>query len=173
MVSGDQAGVNFEVFDGRWRSEIKAPDTYLYYLFEGGSFSDIRIDLEVENRGFNTNFVGMFCRYSENGWYEANILNTGEYFIYYNTGDKDSNRFRTMYKGASRLILTGKKTNNYTVICQSEQLSLYINGTEVATIPLRTGDFRFLPEGQVGLSVSTTNVFPILVDFLQFVLSVP
>jgi len=78
-----------------------------------------------------------------------------------------------MYKGASRLILTGQKVNNYTVICQSDQLTIFINGTEAVTIPLRTGDYRFLPEGQVGLSVSTTYVIPVAVDFLQYILTVP
>lgn len=173
LLKGDEADVNFEVFDNRWRSEINAQDTWLYYMFEGGNFSDIQIDLQVENRASNTNFVGIICRYSENGWYETNILNTGEYFVYYSTGENGGNQLSTMHKGASRSILTGKKVNNYTVICQSDQLSIFINGTEAVSIPLRTGEYRYLPEGQVGLSVSTTSVIPVVVDFLQYILSVP
>jgi len=173
LLKGDDADVNFEVFDNRWRSEINAQDTWLYYMFEGGNFSDIQVDLQVENRASNTNFVGIICRYSDNGWYETNILNTGEYFVYYSTGENGGNQLSTMYKGASRLILTGQKVNNYTVICQSEQLSIFINGTEAVSIPLRTGEYRYLPEGQVGLSVSTTSVIPVVVDFLQYILSVP
>ncbi len=173
LLKGDEADVNFEVFDNRWHTEVNAQDTWLYYMFEGGNFSDIQVDLQVENRASNTNFVGVICRYSDNGWYETNILNTGEYFVYYSTGDNGGNQLSTMYKGASRLILTGQKVNNYTVICQSDQLTIFINGTEAVTIPLRTGDYRFLPEGQVGLSVSTTYVIPVAVDFLQYILTVP
>lgn len=173
LLRGDEADISFDVFDNRWRTEIKAQDTYLYFMLEDSSVADVQIDLQVENRASNTNFVGMICRYSENGWYETNILNTGEFFIYYMTGDSSNYTLDTMYKGASRLILTGQKTNNYSVICQSDQLSVFINGTEAVTIPLSTGDYRFLPEGRVGLSVSTSYAIPVVVDFLQFILSVP
>lgn len=173
LLKGDEAGIDFSNFDNRWRTEISAQDTWLYYLFEGGDFSDVQINLEVENRASNTNFVGIICRYGESGWYETNILNTGEYFVYYAKGDASNYQLSTMYKGASRLILTGQKINDYTVICQGDQLSIYINGSHATSIPLRTGDYPFLSGGKVGLSVSTTSVIPVVVDFLQFILSVP
>jgi hypothetical protein len=171
QMRGNANGFSYEIFDNRLRTDIQTQDTWVYYFFEGGGdFQDVRIDITAQNRASNTNFVGMICRYSEQGWYEANILNTGEYAVFYGgpEGLED-----TIYKGNSRLIQTGQKSNSYTMICRGELLTLYINGVEVYSLPLRTGDYRFLESGQVGLSVSTSYAIPVVVDFLEFILSVP
>jgi hypothetical protein len=171
-LRGDETGWGYEVFDNRLRAEIVSQDTWVYYMFEGGgNFQDVRIDITVENRASNTNFVGIICRSSDTGWYEANILNTGEYFIYY--GYPDDASVDLMYKGATRLIKTGRSINSYAMVCEGEQLTLGINGEGVVTIPLKAGDFRYLADGQVGVSVSTSYAIPVVVDFLQFVMSVP
>lgn len=170
-MRGDEKGFGYELFNNRYRVEITSQDTWVYTMFEdAGDFEDVRIDITVENRASNTNFVGMICRSSDQGWYEANILNTGEYFIYYGGPEGLEGE---MYKGASRLIKTGQKVNSYALICQEEQLSLIINDTEVVTLPLKTGNFSFLDKGQVGVSVSTSYAIPVIVDFVQFILSVP
>jgi hypothetical protein len=173
LVNGDEANVSFGVINNRLHDEINAQDTYLYHIFEGGEFSDVRIDVQVENRASNTNSVGIICRYTENSWYEANILNTGEYFVFYVTRDANGTHYPKMYEGLSQYILTGQKINDYSVVCQGEQMSIYINGNEAATIPLNSSDYSYLPEGKTGLSVSTSDVIPVAVDFLKFVLSVP
>ena len=168
---GDVDGYGYELFDDRLRAEIVSQDTWVYYMFEGGGdFDDIRLDITVENRASNTNYVGMICRYSDQGWYEANILNTGEYVVYY--GDSEG-LIDVMHKGASTLIRTGLSVNEYAMICHGEALTLLINGHEVVSLPLKTGAFRFLDQGQVGLSVSTSYAIPVMVDFLRIVLSVP
>ena len=157
--------------EDRLRAEIVSQDTWVYYMFEGGGdFDAIRLDITVENRASNTNYVGMICRYSDQGWYEANILNTGEYVVYY--GDSEG-LIDVMHKGASTLIRTGLSVNEYAMICQGEILTLLINGHEVVSLPLKTGAFRLLDPGQVGLSVSTSYAIPVMVDFLRIVLSVP
>jgi len=170
-MRGDENGFGYELFDGRLRAEIVSQDTWVYYIFEGGgNFQDVRIDITVENRASNTNFVGIICRFSDRGWYEANILNTGEYFVYYGGS---SGLEGTMHKGASTLIKTGRSVNSYALTCMQEQLMVEINGIEVVAIPLKTGDFRFQDDGQVGLSVSTSYAIPVVVDFLEITLSVP
>ena len=170
-MHGDENGYGYNLFDNRLRAEVVSQDTWVYYIFEGaGDFEDIRIDITVENRASNTNYVGIICRNSDQGWYEANILNTGEYFIYYG-GPQGLEG--TMHTGGSTLIKTGRSVNSYAVICQGETLRLEINGSEVISIPLKTGGFPFLSTGQVGLSVSTSYAIPVEVDFLQFVMSVP
>ncbi len=171
-LRGDEDGWGYEVFDNRLRTEITSQDTWVYYMFEGGgNFQDVRIDITVENRASNTNFVGIICRSSDIGWYEANILNTGEYFIYY--GYPENASVDLMYSGASRQIKTGRSVNSYAMTCQGEMLTLEINGFEATAIPLRTGNFPYLGDGQVGVSVSTSYAIPVVVDFLQFVMSVP
>jgi len=169
-LHGDVNGWGYEMFDNRLRTEIVSEDTWVYFMFEGaGDFEDTRTDITVENRASNTNYVGMICRHSDKGWYEANVLNTGQYAIYYSSQDG----FDIMHKGASTLINLGRTINRYALICNDEVLTLIINGFEEISIPLKTGDFRFLDEGQVGLSVSTSFAIPVKVDFLEFELSVP
>ena len=171
QMHGNPDGFGYEIFDNRLRTDIQSQDTWVYYFFEGaGDFQDVRIDITAQNRASNTNFVGMICRYSDQGWYEANILNTGEYAIYYGGPEGLEDR---IYKGNSTLIRTGQKSNSYTLICQGETLTLGINGIEVYSMPLRTGDYRYLENGQVGLSVSTSYAIPVVVDFVEFIMSVP
>ncbi len=170
-MQGDPDGWGYQIFDNRLRAEIQTQDTWAYYLFEGGGdFQDVRIDITVENRASNTNFVGMICRYSDQGWYEANILNTGEYAIFYGG---PSGLEATMHTGGSFQIKTGRSINSYALICQGETLTLLINGAEEFSMPLRAGSYGYLDGGIVGFSVSTTNVIPVVVDFLQYDLSVP
>ncbi len=172
ILNGNPDGVSFANFDNRFRVDVETQNTWSYYIYEGGEYSDVRIDVEVENRASNTNFVGIICRYSDSGWYEANILNTGEYFIYYYSGKAGSGQLLTMYKGMTRLIKTGRSINNYTLICAGEELVLGINGVEAVRLALRTGDFPFLSSGQTGLSVSTSRIIPVVIDFLKYVLTV-
>lgn len=171
LMRGNQNGFRSQVFDNRLRTEIETQNTWVYYILESEDLQDVRVDVQVENRGSNTNFVGILCRYSEQTWYEVNILNSGYFYVYY---FYDSGaHLNTMYKGATYAINMGKKINNYTVICRGELLSVIINGEEIVSLPLRTGDYPFLSSGKVGLSVSAERVIPVLIDFLEFVLRVP
>jgi len=171
LMRGNQDGFRSQVFDNRLRTEIQTQNTWVYYILESEDLQDVQVDVEVENRGSNTNFVGILCRYTEQSWYEVNILNTGEYYIYYVY--ESGARLSVMDKGATYAIRMGKKVNNYTLICRGELLSVIINGEETASLPLRTGDYPFLSSGRVGLSVSAERVIPVIIDFLQFVVRIP
>jgi hypothetical protein len=62
-------------------------------------------------------------------------------------------------------VKTGRDSNVYTAVCRGNQLALYINGylekEHVDTI-------YNLKEGQVGVSVSSFDVLPILVEIEYF-----
>lgn len=171
LMRGNQNGFSSQVFDARLRTEIETQDTWVYYILESQGVSDVQVDITAENRASNTNFVGVLCRYTEDSWYEVNILNSGYYYVYYFTNG--GKKLDIMYRGATYDIHMGRKTNDYTLVCQGELLTVYINGKEAVSLRLRTGDYPFLPEGKVGLSVSTSNIIPVVIDFLQFVVRVP
>ena len=86
MYYGNEENFIQDFSNGRMVTRIDAQDTSVYYLLKNVTFSDVRIDITVENFGANTNFVGMVCRHSDEGWYEVNILNTGEYYVYFYDG---------------------------------------------------------------------------------------
>jgi hypothetical protein len=126
----------------------------------------VRIDTTAENLGLNNNNVSLFCRYSDSGWYEFNIANNGEFWIYfYDTAIDD---YKLLWSGGSNAIRMGKDINDYTAFCVGNQLSLYINGVEAKTVSDRN-----LRSGLVGLSVSSFNVTPITVEFDYFGVSAP
>jgi len=53
------------------------------------------------------------------------------------------------------------ETNEYAITCKGNVLNLYINGDEVNSVTEKTYGLR---TGQVGMSVSSFNVLPILIE---------
>ncbi len=168
LMKGNESGFYQEARNGKFRVDILEPDTWVYFFNTTFTYGDVQLDTSVENLGQNTNYTGLFCRYSDDGWYEANILNTGEWYIF----ASDGNRLELMFSGASRLINTGKKVNTYTFICKGDELTLGINGVEVKTISTDLSPFMPLREGEVGFFVASTSVYPLRVEFDWFTASV-
>ena len=172
VVRGNESGFTQEATGSKFEVEILDDHTYVYFVNDSFSITDVQLDTKLENLGQNTNYTGLICRFSEEDltWYEANILNTGEYFLYMH--DKDG--FHLLYSGASTAINMGKKINEYTFVCKGDELTLGINGVEVRKIPGDSQGFRPLRnEGQVGIVVASENVYPLLVDFDWFTAAVP
>lgn len=172
LMSGNESGFTQLAQDGKFRTHISKEDTYVYYRFEPLTFTDVRIDTRVENLGANTNYTGLFCRYSEDGWYEVNVLSTGE-FVFYYVDTLTGTAYNVLYSGASTLIKMGKDINDYSLVCKGDQLTLGINGVEVKTVSVKTGSFPVLREGQVGIVASSVNILPVIVEFDYFYASVP
>lgn len=169
VLKGDESGFAFDAANSKFRVDIVDRDTWVYFYNKNFTYQNVQLDTRVENLGQNTNYTGLFCRYSDAGWYEANILNTGEWYIYASDGYDLS----LMFSGASTLINTGKKTNEYTFICKGDQLTLGINGVEVKTISTDLSPYMPFTEGEVGFFVASTTVYPLRVQFDWFTASVP
>jgi len=170
LVRGDESDMQIYTGDGKLTFEVNKDETYVYAAYKKYNYSDVHIEVLADNRGeSNTNNIGMFCRYSEEGgWYEFNINSTGFYYIYYVDSSTGKYIFNTIGKGASLSINTGKASNQYAAICQGDQLSLIINGKEMKPVYDTT-----LEKGLVGISVSTVNVYPVVVDFEWVSISEP
>jgi hypothetical protein len=75
-----------------------------------------------------------------------------------------------MAEGGSTKIRSGLAENEYSIVCQDNILTLYINGTETR----RLEDKKYLlPEGKVGISVSSFKDVPVIVDFYWAKISQP
>jgi S1-C subfamily serine protease len=170
LTSGSDSNLTQYVENGNFTVEIDGGDTYVYFLFKDWTFDNPRLDVRVTNKGVNTNFVGLFCRYSDQGWYEAYVQSSGVYSFYY--VDQNYN-YTQLWEGGSRLVTTGKATNEYTLICDGNTMTLGINGTEVKTLTLTGGSYPLLTEGQVGITVSSGTPIPVIVDIEEFYISVP
>jgi hypothetical protein len=168
----DPEAVNVQTGNGKlgWNFDTKELDYYLFY--KAFSYQDVKMEISYDNRGVNNNYVSLICRYDpQRGWYEFQVANNGLYNIYamepLENGKLRENR---LANGGSLAIKQGKGINEYAATCQGDQLTLRINGEKVVSIT----DAKFsLPEGQVGVAVSSLNVVPVTVDIEWFRVSAP
>ena len=142
-------------FDSEW--------VYYYMFYNAFDYEDIRVEVSADNRGRNNNNISLICRYDpEVGWYEFNIANNGLYDIYYAEVTSNGNiGYNRVANGGSNAIKQGKEVNEYAIECRGEELTLFINGDEVNSIREKTYGLR---SGQIGMSVSSFDVLPILIE---------
>jgi len=155
--------VTVEADNGNLVWDLDSEYVYYYLFYNAFEYEDVTVEARADNRGKNNNSVSLICRYDENiGWYEFNIANNGLYDILYaEVLDNGKIRYNRVANGGSNAIKQGKDVNEYSATCQGEELTLTINGDEVISIDERNYRLR---SGQAGVSVSSFNVLPILIE---------
>lgn len=166
LTSGDETELFWDIYNDRLVFELEGQDIFAYFTYDEYTYTDIRIDAIVHNLGANKNWVSFVCRETERGWYEFNIGNDGFYSIarYDDTNDV----YVLLYDGGATYINTGKNTNEYTIICKGNRLTLFINGIETRSV---TDDV--LREGFAGISVSSYDIVPVILEFDYVIFSQP
>ena len=136
---------------------------YYYLFYNAFTYEDVKVEARADNRGKNNNNISLICRYDEEvGWYEFNIANNGLYNILYaEVLDNGKIRWNRIANGGSNAINQGKEINEYSITCQGDELRLDINGDEVISIKDKKYGLR---SGQAGISVSSFDVLPILIE---------
>ena len=149
----NEAGLSLEVTGGYLSFDITTKELYTYVTYNPFTYKDVAIELRAENQGTNNNAISIVCRYSEEGWYETNVQNSGLYKIFAATYNASGDIvFNFLADGGSSKIKVGKEVNEYKMICKDRTISLYINGFETRVLD----DNQYvLPEGQVGFSVAS------------------
>jgi len=169
LMNGDESKMDLYPEDGYLVFDLQGENQWVYMLYDEYYYPEVRIDVLAENRGKNTNNVSLICNYSDReGWYEFNITNGGLYDILaYSEIDEE---YYSLASGGSNNVVTGRAQNTYSAICRGNQLALYINGV----LEREHTDYIYnLQEGQVGVSVSSFDVLPILVNIDYFSISLP
>lgn len=172
-TKGQLGQADLSLDGGYYVFDLPEMQVWTYSIYTPEVYSDVRIDLVAENRGFNNNNVTMVCRYDkEDGWYEASIANNGLFWIYYGKWDRGGTTasYALILNGGSNDIKTGKQINTYTFICKGRTLTLGINGIEADSVE---DNKHILRDGNVGIGVSSFNVIPIRVDFDSVQISEP
>ena len=164
--------VKVEADGGNLVWDLDSEYVYYYLFYDAFEYEDVKVEARADNRGKNNNSVSLVCRYDEEiGWYEFNIANNGLYDILYaEVLDSGKIRWNRIANGGSNAINQGKEVNEYSILCEGETLTLNINGDEVISIKDKTYGLR---SGQVGVSVSSFNVLPILIEMDWFTISEP
>lgn len=169
LMNGNESQMDLYTENSRLIFDLQGTYQWVYVLYDEYTYDSVRLELFAENRGKNTNNVSLVCNYTDReGWYEINITNGGMYdFLVYSEMDGD---YFTLQSGGSTNINMGKASNIYTAICDGNYLALYINGVFEKEVV----DNRYnLREGQVGFSVSSFDVTPILVEIDYFSIDLP
>ena len=169
VLVGNEDKADISVDKGKLTFTIEDYDTYAYVFYEDYIYTDVYIEASATNRGNNDNMVTLVCRYSDAGFYEVNITNGGLYDIYAYVETMDIGYVR-LYNGGSRNINMGLKSNTFAMTCEGNEISLYINGVLERTIE----DNKYnMPEGLIGVGVSSFDALPVIVDFEYVSIDVP
>jgi len=170
--NADPDKVTVEPKNGKLSWDFESEYLYYYMFYSAFDYEDVRVDERADNRGKNNNSISLICRYDPAvGWYEFNIANNGLYDISYAEVASDGSiGYQKITDGGSNDIKQGKDVNEYGISCKGDQLTLFINGKQVKTLPERKYSLR---SGQVGMSVSSFNVLPIQIEMDWFKISEP
>jgi hypothetical protein len=173
VTSGNEDRMKISTDNGKLVFDLNDPnsDLYAYAVLNSFNYTDVKMEATASNRGVNDNNISLICRYTDRGWYEFNIANSGLYWIYaYDSIGAVAKGYNQLYAGGSTAIKGGQDTNTYVATCKGNKLSLSINGVDVRTIT--ENQFRF-DQGKIGLSVSSFQVLPVKIEFDSLKISEP
>ncbi len=164
--------VKVEANNGKLVWDLNSKYVYYYLYYGAFEYEDVVVSASADNRGKNNNSVSLICRYDPKvGWYEFNIANNGLYNILFaKVTDTGKIQYNRIANGGSNAIHAGLGVNEYTAKCVGDQLTLTINGGKAINIQDKKYGLR---RGQVGVSVSSFNVTPILIEMDWFKISEP
>lgn len=155
--------------NGQLSVQIDYSDIYVYFLYDPYIYYNTITTLDFNNRGVNSQNIGLVCRASDEGWYEFSVGNDGLWYLYAYTPDGG---YKSIANGGSNKIHMGKDENQYSLICQDNVIRMFINGTEVTGSPVKDTTY-FFQDGQVGFTVSSLGVYPVKVSINWFDISEP
>ncbi|HPR35051.1 MAG TPA: PT domain-containing protein [Anaerolineaceae bacterium] len=169
VLVGNEDKADISVADGKLTFTIEDYDTYAYVFYEDYTYTNVYIEASTINRGSNDNMVTLVCRYSDSGFYEVNITNGGLYDIYAYVEAMDMGYIR-LYNGGSRNINMGMKSNTFAMSCEGKEIKLWVNGVLERTV--EDNNYN-LPEGLIGVGVSSFDALPVIIDFDYVYIDVP
>ena len=164
QVDSDPESVTTKFSNGRMIFNIPEEWLSAFYTYTGETYEDVRLDMEVENRGVSAQQVSLVCRSSGDKSYEIEVSSNGKWIFKLNR--------RQVINGASTAIKTGKETNQYTLICKGNEVTFLFNGTEPKGSPFIDNQAA-LGAGNVGFVVTSKRAIPVDVEITWFKVSEP
>jgi len=165
--SGDDSDLKIEQEDDHLLFDLGDEDLYVYYIYFADTYDDTAISLNAENRGRNNNNVSLVCRMNEDGtqWYEFSVESGGLWYLY-----AYDNAYNVVDNGGTNALKQGKEVNEYKLVCDGSEITMYVNGNKIKTVNETKYGFN---DGYVGFNISSLNVLPITVEVNWFEVSEP
>lgn len=167
LGSGDDSDLVIQQEGDHMLFDLGDEDLYVYYMYTPYIYEDVSIVLNAENQGRNNNNVSLVCRMNEDGsqWYEFSVESGGVWYLYAVDG-----KYNILSNGGTTALRQGREVNEYRMDCEGNEITLYINGNEIKSVP----DTKYgFDEGSVGFNISSLNVLPITVEVNWFEIAVP
>ena len=167
LGSGDDSDLVIKQEEDHLLFDLGDEDLYVYYIYNPYTYDNVSIKLNAENRGRNNNNVSLVCRMNDDGsqWYEFSVESGGVWYLYAVDG-----KYNIIDNGGTNALKQGKELNEYQMVCNDNEITLYVNGTKIKTVKDNTYGFN---EGMVGFNISSLNVLPITVEVKSFEIAQP
>ncbi len=83
VTSGNEDRMKIYTDNSKMVFDLNDPnsDLYAYAVLNDFTYTDVKMEATASNRGVNDNNISLICRYTDRGWYEFNIANSGLYWI--------------------------------------------------------------------------------------------
>ena len=167
LGSGSDSNLVIQQEDDYLSFDLGDEDLYVYYMYTPYVYEDVSLTLNAENRGRNNNNISLVCRMNDDGseWYEFSVESGGVWYLYAVNG-----KYNILDNGGTNALKQGREVNEYRMDCRGDEITVYVNGTELKTVVDTTYGFN---EGAVGFNISSLNVLPITVNVNWFDIAQP
>jgi len=149
-TKGDQSKYSNEAGpDGLYVNVPDDNDYWSAYYDLGDGMNDVRLEADTELvGGSNYTYISLYCRSSDAGEYIFS-LDTGGYW---EIGKSDfvNDSYKQLGYGGSVHIKVAQNPNHISAICEGDQLTFFINDTEIASV--QDSDYT---DGSIGIGVDT------------------
>ena len=172
LQAGNDGVPNISNENGHLILQMDLPYTWLYTLYGAQDYSNVRIDVQFENRALTPSSVGLICRYSdEAGWFEYNVSTDGTYNVLYGSWlSVGIAEYLPIMDGVSKEIQPSGAIQKIGLICSDTTLSLFINETLIRRADVSRYE---LTEGKVGVEASSYENTPIVIGVDSVTISEP
>lgn len=149
-TKGDQSKYSNEAGpDGLYVNVPDDNDYWSAYYDLGDGMNDVRLEADAELvGGSNYTYISLYCRSSDAGEYIFSLDTGGYWEIGKNDFANDS--YQELGYGGSVHIKVAQNPNHLSAICEGDELTFFINDTEIASV--QDSDFT---NGSIGIGVDT------------------
>lgn len=136
VTSKDDKAINVSLQDGGLKFDVKANDSYVYKFYEGSQYTDVSIEVEVENLGLRNNGIALVCRANEDRteWIEFRVTNQGRYDLYHYNHEltyEYKNPYEELMRSGTTDLFKPIKNNVIKATCSGDTYTLEVNGETV------------------------------------------
>jgi hypothetical protein len=166
VTSKDDNAIDVSLKDGGLRFDVKANDSYVYKFYESGKYTDVSIEVEVENLGLRNNGIALLCRANDDRteWIEFRVTNQGRYDLYHYDHElvyEYENPYVELIRTGTTDAFKPIKNNVIVVTCDGNNYSLTVNDELIFDEEMQVIE----GEGGVGVGAMAFDELPVSIVY--------